>query len=350
MLRIGHLQFDFPVVQAALAGYSYAPMRRLARHFGAPYTHSPVVLDKSVALSPKARRRLLGTLAPDDHPIAGQLMGATPDVLADATEHLIDLGYDVIDLNFACPVRKVLGRCRGGYLLSDPATAVEILRAVRSVVPPHVPLTLKMRRGMKYDTQSERDFFQIFDAAWTLGVAAITVHPRSVIQRYRGVADWSFLTRLKRIAGDRTILGSGDLYTPEQIRRMLDTTGVDGVSVARGCIGNPWIFRETRCLLAGEPLPEPPSVPAQGRVIREHYELAVAEHGAERAGRMLRKFGIKYAELHPYAGKVRQAFVAVHTADEWHAVLDEWYTPERDWPPGVRKRLPSELVASYPCA
>jgi tRNA-dihydrouridine synthase B len=350
MLRIGSLQLDLPVVQAALAGYSDAPMRRIARRLGAPYALHQVVLDKSVALSEKGRQRLLGTLAPDDHPVGGQIMGAEPGQFAAAAELMAQRGYDVIDINFGCPVKKVLGRCRGGFLLSTPDTAIAILKAVRAAVPASIPVTLKMRRGLDDSATSERNFFRIFDAALAAGLAAVTVHGRTVRQRYMGASSWAFLARVKRHAGAATILGSGDLFTAEDIRRMLETTGVDGVSVARGCIGNPWIFRDARALLAGQSLPEPPSVPEQGRVIREHYELTVATRGAKLAPRLMRKTGIRYAEAHPFARDVRAAFVAAANADQFLGVLAEWYNAERDWPPGVRKKRPSELIAAGACA
>ncbi|MEW6251878.1 MAG: tRNA-dihydrouridine synthase [Planctomycetota bacterium] len=340
MLRIGPFQFEFPVVQAALSGYSDAPMRLLARRFGAPFTFHEVVLDKSVVFSEKVRHKILGPLPPADHPIAGQLMGAEPTQFAAAAAMLVQEGYDVVDINFGCPVKKVLGRCRGGFLLSDPPTAVEILRAVRAAVPAHVPVTLKMRRGMDDSPESEHNFWHIFDTAFDLGLAAITVHGRTVRQRYIGRADWNFLARVKRRAGDRTILGSGDLYTAHDVQRMLSHTGVDGVTLARGCIGNPWLFRECRAVLAGQPLPEPPSVAEQGQVIADHYRLCAEIRGADYAPRIMRKFGIKYAELHPHPKAVRMAFVAATSAAKWQRVLDEWYDPARDWPPGRRKLRP----------
>ena len=345
MLRIGRLQFDFPVVQAALSGYSDTPMCLIARRHGAPYCLHEVVLDKVVVQPGKLQK---GTLRIDqeDHPVGGQLMGAEPTEFAEAAGLMAEAGFDVIDINFACPVRKVLGRCRGGFLLSEPTTAIEIIKRVRDVVPSETPVTLKMRRGMDDSAESERNFFRIFDAAFEAGLAAITVHGRTVRQRYVGPSDWSFIKRAKRHAGNRTVLGSGDLFTAEDIRRMLDQTGVDGVTVARGCIGNPWIYCEARALLAGDPLPDPPTVPEQGRVIRDHFDLSVAAHGERRAARIMRKSGIKYAELHPEHIRVRDAFVASETAADWLSVLEQWYDPTRVWPPGRRKRGPGHLIAA----
>ncbi len=344
-MRIGAIQLDTPLAQAALSGYSDSAMRRVARRHGASYTLHEVVLDRLVIEPGRLRDRILD-LAEDDHPVGGQIMGAEPEKFAQAATIMAEAGFDVIDVNFGCPVKKVLGRCRGGYLLSDPETAIDILRRVRDAVPEDKPVTVKMRRGMDDSAESERNFFRIFDAAWDLGVSAITVHGRTVKQKYVGPSRWEFLARVKRIAGERTILGSGDLFTPQDVVRMLAETGVDGVTIARGCIGNPWIFDECRALLRGEPLPGPPSVAAQGRTIRAHFEFAEQTHGEHAASRVMRKFGIKYSELHPMGRAVRDAFIAVNTRGDWLRVLDEWYSPARDWPPGIRKTGPGELVAA----
>lgn len=345
MFRIGHLQFDLPVVQAALSGYSDAAMRLIARRHGAPYALHEVVLDKLVIQPGKLRRQIL-KLDEADHPVGGQLMGATPEQFAQAAGMMAAAGFDVVDINFGCPVRKVLGRCRGGFLLSDPPTAIEIIKRVRDAVPAGIPVTLKMRRGMDDSAESERDFFRIFDAAFDMGLAAITVHGRTVRQRYVGRSDWEFLKRVKRRAGDRTVLGSGDLFTAEDIVRMIEQTGMDGVTVARGCIGNPWIFREAREVLAGRACPDPPTVAEQGRVIREHFDLSVAAHGEKLAARLMRKFGIKYSELHPEPIAVRDAFVRARNVADWRTVLEKWYDPSRDWPPGRRRSGPGDLIAA----
>jgi tRNA-dihydrouridine synthase B len=350
MLRIGHLSFDLPVVQAALSGFSDGPMRLIARRHGAPYALHEVVLDKLVTHPGKLQKKIL-TLDDEDHPVGGQLMGADPEQFAAAAEMLAASGFDVVDINFACPVKKTVGRHRGGYLLSEPATAIEIIRRVRDAVPADVPVTLKMRRGIDDSAESEGNFFRIFDAAFEAGLAAVTVHGRTVRQRYVGPSNWRFIKRAKRHAGEESVLGSGDLFTPQAVARMLAETGVDGVTVARGCIGNPWVFDQTRALLAGKPLPDPPTVAEQGRVIREHFELSVAAHGRKRAARIMRKFGIKYSELHPEHIGVRNTFINSKTATDWLAVLDRWYDPTRDWPPGRRKTGPGHLIAAgaTPC-
>lgn len=306
-LTIGSLKLHLPVIQAALSGFSDRPMRAVARRYGAEFAMAEVVLDEHVVLKGKLRTRIV-EIAENDHPIGGQLMGSRPEQFAEAANDLVEAGYDSVDLNFGCPVRKVLGRCRGGFLLSEPQNALAIVKAVIESVGGRRPVTLKMRRGFDNSVESERHFFEILDGAFGLGAAAVTVHARTVQQRYIGPSNWEFLTRVKRHAPRHTILGSGDLFTSAAVRRMMDETGVDGASVARGAIGNPFVFRECCALLQGLPI-SPPSVAEQ----REAIEFQLAEtmklHDATHAGIVFRKFGISYANLHPMRDEVRQAFI-----------------------------------------
>ena len=331
---IGGVAIGSPVVQAALSGYSDLPMRVLARRFGAAYALCEVLLDTFVTVIGSDRRNLARVaVADEEHPVGGQLMGANPDDFPPAARRLVAAGFDVIDINFGCPVKKVLGRCRGGYLLGQPETALEIVARVRDAVPPHVPVTLKMRRGLDDSPESADNFWAIFDGAFARGAAAITVHGRTVRQKYVGPSSWEFLAAVKRHAGTRVVIGSGDLFSPQACVAMLRETGVDGVSVARGAIGNPWIFSRTLALVRGEPEPPPPTLHEQRDVLREHFRLAVELHGEDRAGRSMRKFAIKYARLHPEPIAVRDAFVAVKVNADWQAVLERFYSvdgPGRD--------------------
>ena len=321
----------FPVVQAALSGYSDWAMRRIARALGASYTLCEVMLDEVLLRHGKRAKRRLLRVEDDDHPVGGQLMGSQPEGFGKAAGELVAAGFDVIDINFGCPVRKVLGRCRGGFLLGEVTTALEIVARVREAVPPHIPVTAKMRRGLDDSPESREKFFQIFDGAFARGVAAITVHGRTVQQRYDGPSKWDFLREVKQHAGQRTVLGSGDLFSAAACWRMMRETGVDGVTVARGAIGNPWIFTQAQALAARKPPAAPPRLHQQRDVIAQHHQLGASLYGEEQCCRMMRKFGIKYSRLHPQADQVRSAFVAVKQRAEWQAVLARYY---RDDLPG----------------
>lgn len=344
-VTLGSVELDAPFVQAALSGYSDLAFRRLARDYGAPFTLFEALLDKIVVTPGKKQRSLL-TVEADDHPVGGQLMGREPECVAQAAVALAEAGCDLIDVNFGCPVRKVLGRGRGGFLLGEPETALAILRAVCAALAGKCPVTVKMRRSLDDTPARKRHFFTILDGAFELGVSAVTVHGRTVKQRYLGRSDWGFLAEVKRHVGDRIIIGSGDLFSAEACVRMLEQTGVDAVALARGCIGNPWLFTELRALLRGEPLPPPPSIAQQRAGLARHWREVVRIYGENQAGRVMRKFGIKYSEHHPHARQVRDAFIAVRRPGDFEIVLDTWYDPNRVWPPVRRREGHGDLIAA----
>lgn len=328
-LKIGNVDIGFPIVQAALSGYSDWPMRVIARRLGAPYTICEVMLDEFlVKLKERKRTSHFLHISAEEHPVGGQLMGAEPEQFAAGAMKLVAAGFDVIDINFGCPVKKVLGRCRGGFHLGQPKTALEVIRQTRDNVPSEIPVSVKMRRGIDDSQESRDNFFQILDGAFAIGVDAITVHGRTVQQRYIGPSRWEFLKEVKQHIGDKVLLGSGDLFTAQDCLDMIAQTGVDGVTVARGAIGNPWIFSQARALADGQPLPDPPSLFEQKEILLEHYSLAEELYGADRVGQLMRKFGIKYAVLHPDFKGVRSAFVKVKNMEQWKAALDTFYAED----------------------
>lgn len=342
-INLGGVRITTPFFQAALSGYSDLPMRVLARRHGASYALCEVMLDQFlVQLTDRAKTRHFLEIAAEEHPVGGQLMGSEPTQFAAGATRLAAAGFDVIDINFGCPVKKVLGRCRGGYHLSQPKVALEIVARTRDAVPPSRPVTLKMRRGMDDSTESRDNFFEILEGAFALGVAAITVHGRTVKQRYVGPSRWEFLAEVKRHVGpDRLIFGSGDLFSAHDCIRMIEQTGVDGVTIARGAIGNPWIFRQVDALWRGQPLPEPPTLGEQADVIREHFRLCLETYGEKRSMIMMRKFCIKYSASHPDHQEVRAALVRVASQAEVERVLQEHYQPDR---PG--RYVPREVHGS----
>ena len=233
-----------------------------------------------------------------------------------------EAGYDVLDINFGCPVKKVLGRCRGGFLLSEPASALEIVDRVLEAAAGRAPVTIKMRRGFDDEPGSEERFFEILEGAFERGIVAATVHGRTVLQRYVGPSDWSFLRRLKQRMPERTLLGSGDLFSADDALRMLLDTGVDGVSLARGCIGNPFLFRQIEALVRGQ-APESPGLGEQADALRMHWRESVAFYGPDRAVRNTRRHAIQYAELHPEAVRARDAFAKAKSPAQFeHAMLE----------------------------
>ncbi|GAB4197545.1 MAG: tRNA-dihydrouridine synthase [Phycisphaeraceae bacterium] len=346
MPKLGKLELDAPFFQAGLAGYSDTAMRLIARRHGCPYCVTEALLD--VFLIQGGRGLKAAELHEDDHPIAGQLMGSHPDEIAQGAKVLLKLGYDVIDVNLACPVKKIKKKSRGGHLLSVPDEAIAILDAVKQAVGDAAPCTVKLRRGSDDSPKALDNFHRIFQAAIDLGYAGAVVHGRTVQQKYLGPSNWDFLRSLTRDYGSVegfTIGGSGDIWQARDIFRMIEQTGVRWVSVARGCIGNPWVFRQARALLAGDEqaADTPPTIFEQRDVLMAHFELSVATHGEQLASRLMRKFGIRFSRHHPQGEEVRQAFIEVMGLPQWRAVLDRYYAQDGPGVSGV-DALPEEAT------
>jgi tRNA-dihydrouridine synthase len=377
-MRIGPIQLASPFCQAGLAGYSDRAMRVVARRRGCPYAVTEALLDVILLNGGEGLRKSID-INDEDHPVAGQIIGSEPESMAGAARMLASRGYDVVDLNFACPVKKIKNKARGGHMLKDVPRGLSILRAVRGAVPAHVPTTVSLRRAFDDAPESEDRFYAIVDEAWALGYSAVRVHARTVEQKYAGPAVWPVLREVKSHYPDRTILGSGDVFTAEDAVRMLYETGVDLVWVARGAIGNPWIFRHAAMLLSaipksplqahdstttssrhasplqlrdfvgathasppqrqdapvrathGSPL-QAPTIGEQREALTEHFAIAMEIHGEQLAGRRMRKTGIKYSRFHPDAPAVKTDFIAVHSLRDWNNVLDRWYAHDA---PGV---------------
>jgi len=255
------------------------------------------------------------------------LMGSEPDDFVEAAKKLVTFGFDVIDINFGCPVKSAVTGCRGGYHLGQPDTALEIIEKVREAVPDSIPVTLKMRGGIDDSPQSKDQFFTILEGAYKAGVASVTVHSRTVEQKYIGPSNWDFLREVKSFVGERTLLGSGDLFTAQACLDMIRETGVDGVTVARGAIGNPWIFQQAKDLSKGRE-PILPDLSEQRRVLQMQFDLH-QEYYAPKAVSTMRKFGIKFAPLHPRQTEVRNAFAKIKTKADWDDVLRQWYLPDK---------------------
>ncbi len=308
-----------------MAGYTDLPYRLICRRLGADYCVTEMMLAKLLCQPGKLRNRLV-KLADDDHPVAGQLLGNDPGEMAQAAGELAEMGFDIVDLNFGCPVRKALRRHRGGFMMSKPAQAVEIVRAVIDAVD--IPVTVKLRMKFK-DDDSEDAFWQIAEESFDAGAAAVIIHARSVEAKYTGQADWGFIKRVAEHFPGKTIIGSGDVLKPQDAIDMLARTGVSAAAVARGALGNPWFFRQVEDIAAGR-VPYEPSLAEQAKLLVDHMAGAVDLYGAVRAPKIMRKFGIKYARMHPHPRLVRAAFVAIKRPEHWQKVLDEFYTAESD--------------------
>ena len=337
--RYEPIKIDAPFYQAGLAGYSDAAMRLVARRHGCPYCITEAMLDHFLIQGGKALEH--ARLRPGDHgpnaPLCGQLMGSHPADIAQGAKILVDLGYDVVDVNLACPVKKIKKKARGGHLLSAPDEAIAILEAVVDAVGEDVPLTVKLRRSYDDTPEMTENFQRILQAVIDLGYSGSTVHSRTVQQKYIGPGSWDELRQIVEHFGlqkpndtDFTLGGSGDIWQAPDIFRMLEQTGVHWVSVARGCIGNPWFFQQARALMRGdtEAARASPTIHQQRDVLFEHFTISAELHGENQAGRMMRKFGIKFSRHHPQGDEVKKQFISTKNLADWQAVLDQWYAED----------------------
>lgn len=359
-MNIGPIQLLSPFCQAGLAGYSDRAMRLVARRRGCAYAVTEALLDVILCNGGLGLKKSID-INDEDHPIAGQIIGSEPASMVRAAKIIDDAGYDVVDLNFACPVKKIKNKARGGHMLRDLERGFAILNQVRDVVRADKPVTVSLRRSFDDSPESTEMFWQLVEECWKVGIAALRVHGRTVEQKYQGRANWAVLKELKTRYPTKTILGSGDVFTAEDAVRMKRETGVDIVWIARGAIGNPWIFQQANALLqSSSPLPSgegqgegdrrdqsdeeaqsaltpalsrrergpgisPPSITEQRDALEEHFTEAVKIHGEQTAARRMRKMGIKYARFHPHAVEVKREFINVHSLPDWFKVLQHWY-------------------------
>lgn len=322
MLKIGKINLDTPFFQAPLSGYTDRPMRVLARRFGSPLTFTGVLLDK-ISLHKGAIRKLLSNPGPDESPVGAQILGSTPETMAKAAVMFERYGFDLIDLNFACPAPKVLRRGRGGALLLDPDRAIEIFRRVRDVVS--CPVTVKLRTCFKHNDGTIDNFWKICDGLAEYGIDAMVVHGRSVKQMYRNKADWDTPVKLKQKFPNIPIVGSGDIMTATDAYDRYRQTGLDGILIARGAIGNPWIFSDARAMFQGKPAPAAPTLIEQGNVMLDHLNMLLEIKEEAKAVRYFRKFASGYCKRHPQRKKTLLAMMACKQADCLRSVIDEQF-------------------------
>lgn len=302
-LKIGSLDLAHNVVLAPLAGITNLPFRLLCRQEGAALAFTEMVSVNGLVREGANTMALLKR-SPDDRPLGIQLFGDTPQDLAEAARMVNERG-ELLDINMGCPVRKVVGTGAGSALMKEPLKIAAILRAVRSATP--LPLTIKIRSGWHCGDNTYLEVGRIAEAE---GCDAITLHPRSRSLMFSGTADWDQIRQLKNQL-NIPVIGSGDLFTPEDCLRMLAETGCDGIMIARGALGAPWIFRQ---VISGALRPVTNAERADA--IRRHLGMYLTEYGEAVATREMKKHIGWYAKGFPGASDIRRtANSARATAD-----------------------------------
>lgn len=311
-LQIGSLRIQHNLLLAPLAGITNHVFRLLCRQQGAALAFTEMVsVNGMIREGNKTRALLLSS--PDDRPLGVQLFGEDPAVLAQAAEMVGD-SADLLDINMGCPVRKVVASGAGSALLKDTARVASIIRAVRKVS--RLPLTIKIRSGWQCGETTWQEVGRIAEAE---GCDAITLHPRSRSQMFSGTADWGQIAELKQLV-KIPVIGSGDLFTADDCQRMLAETGCDGLMVARGALGNPWIFRQALELLTGTPVTAV-TVGERADMAARHLALFCAEAGEAVAVREMKKHFGWYIHGVSGASLLRREVNGAHTRQELETVL-----------------------------
>jgi len=287
-VKIGKLEVPGNLFLAPLAGYTDRAFRRISREMGADFTYTEMISSEAVVRG-NDKTLELAERAPNEEIYGIQIFSGNADSAAGSLEKLLPFKPSLIDLNCGCPVPKIIKSGAGSALMQTPGRIREIVKALTSMTD--VPVTVKIRSGWTSDTIN---YLEAAEMALEGGASLISIHPRTRAQAYSGKSDWSCITKLKETF-EVPVIGSGDLYTGSDAKRMLEETGCDGVMFARGAIGNPFVFSEARAVLNGDNWPE---LTEQERVKAafSHFDYAVEYTGEERAVKEMRKHLCAYTK------------------------------------------------------
>lgn len=303
-IEIGDIQLAHPVILAPMSGVTDKPFRRLVRELGAGLVVSEMIA--SEASVRQAREAMRSRKLTDDyegeHELVVQLAGRDPEVVADAARIHRDRGAAIIDLNFGCPVKKVVTKHAGSALMREEGLAARILEATVKAVAP-LPVTLKMRLGWD---DSSRNAPRMAQIAEECGIRLLTVHGRTRCQFYGGEADWGAVAEVKH-ATRLPVIVNGDIETADDVRQALAKSRADGVMIGRGACGRPWRLGQVMQLLARGHMGSEPDVAGQRDIAMRHFEDLLSYYGRERGVRIARKHLGWYAQDHDHAAVFRKA-------------------------------------------
>ena len=324
-MRIGSYELKHGLMLGPMAGYSDRAMRRICLDCGAEYAVTEMVSAKALCFHDK-KTPLLAAVAQDEMPVAVQIFGSEPAILAEGAAMVAEgMGGGVIpaavDINMGCPVPKITGNGEGSALMKNPDLVYRIVEAVKKAIP--LPVTAKIRAG--YDEKS-KNAVEVALAIEAGGASAVTVHGRTKTQLYSGKADWNIIKNVKQ-ALQIPVIANGDVLSADDALRIKAETGCDGIMVARGAVGNPFLFREIRDALEGNP-PRPATQNEKIGIAIRQLTLAIEQKGEYAAVRELRKQLLGYLKGLRGGASIRARIAVAESADAIISALNEAFTEE----------------------
>ena len=326
-IQIGEVTVDPPILQAPMAGFTNFAFRQIVREYGGAGLQATemvnargfVWLDEHQAEHPD---RLWG-VREESRPLAVQIWDNQPETMAKVGRRLVeDYGISVVDINFGCPVKQVTEKAHSGsYLLRDPDRMGQIIEQVVAACAP-TPVTAKIRLGCTRDKINAFEIAQVVEGA---GAAALTVHGRTAQEMFRGSADWETISQIKPHLKKIPLIGNGDLNSPESVFQAFKNYDVDGVMIARACLGRPWLFAQSAAALRGEPIPAEPTLEQQRECLLHHFDLIVARFGENKGAQLMRRYACCYAQGRRGARHFRTHVAKVSTAAEFYRVVNEYF-------------------------